>query len=120
MLLAAQIAQVLQIHRPTMLTDNKMLAKAVESKRTDSEYVHWNCRDSFAHVVAATSKLQAQVFHKRDLNGIAHSHQVLRKSTNSPTLGCTSSAHSAESCPVIYAFQTTFWLDFVIHTVHCC
>jgi hypothetical protein len=36
MLLAALAAQALHIHKPTMLTDNKNLAKAVACKKLDS------------------------------------------------------------------------------------
>jgi hypothetical protein len=123
MLLAALVAQALHIHKPTMLTDNKNLAKAVASKKLDSVHIHWNCRDTLADIFATASILHAQVFHiKRDLNDIAHNcaHQVLRSSPNAPTFGCTSSAHFSTPCPVIATLQNSVWQGFVINDVLCC
>jgi hypothetical protein len=37
-------SQQIKIDRPTFLTDNKLLAMAVASKKLDSTHIHWNCR----------------------------------------------------------------------------
>jgi ribonuclease HI len=123
MLLAAQIAEKSQISRPTMLTDNKLLAKAVASMKIDSVHMHWNTRDTLARILNTTSKLQARVFHiKRDLNGVAHKcvHQVLRNSLGPPLFGCSSLAHTTPSCLAISVLQDSEWPGFVIHDVQCC
>jgi ribonuclease HI len=123
MLLAAQIAEKFQLSRPTILTDNKLLAKAVASMKIDSVHMHWNTRDTLARILNTTSKLQARVFHiKRDLNGVAHkcAHQVLRNSLGPPLFGCSSSAHTTPSCLAISVLQDSEWPGFVIHDVQCC
>ena len=122
LLLATQFSEKLGIVKPTMLTDNKTLAKAVASRRLDTDHMHWNTRDILARILNSMSNLQAQVFHiKRNVNGVAHNcaHQVLTNSVGPPILSCSSSAHSSPSCPAISILQNVEWLGFVIHAVHC-
>jgi hypothetical protein len=122
MLLAVLLSEAFKISRPTLLTDNKLLAKAVADRKLDSDHIHWNARDSLANILNSTNRLQARVFHiKRDINEIAHNcaHKVLRNSQGPPILRCSSSAHASPSCPILSIFKHSEWQEFVIHDVQC-
>jgi hypothetical protein len=115
------VEEKLQISGPTILTNNKSRALAVESRKLDSEHMHWNSRDTLAKILNSTSKLQAQVFHiRREANCVAHNcaHQVLRSTLGPPILGCYSSAHNPSSCHVMSSLVHSDWTGFVIHAVN--
>jgi ribonuclease HI len=120
LLLAAEVAKKLRI---TILTDNNHLAKAVASRKLDSDHMHWDTRDTFAKILNSTSSLQATVFHiSREFNTIAHTcaHQVLSNSLSPPILACSSSAHAPHTCPVVSVLKHSEWTGFVIRNVQCC
>jgi hypothetical protein len=101
-----------RMYTPTLLTDNKLLAKAVASRRIDSKHMHWKTRHILAKILNSTSASQTQVFHiKRDLNGVAHNcaHQVFRTTLGPPIFSCSSSAHATPSCPAISLLQNCVW-----------
>lgn len=123
MQLATSVSEALHLTRPTFLTDNLSLAKAVADLKIDTHHLHWNCRNTLAMILNSFTKQQSQVFHiKRDLNGGAHNcaHKVLRRSLGSPILDCSSSAHTSPHCPAISSLIGIDWQGFVIHDVHCC
>uniref|UniRef100_A0ACD5YHZ6 Uncharacterized protein n=1 Tax=Avena sativa TaxID=4498 RepID=A0ACD5YHZ6_AVESA len=102
------------------MIDNSVLAKAVASKKLDTDLLHWNYRDTLAVILNSLTTLQAKVFHiSRNVNGIAHScaNQVLRYPLGSPIYECTSSAHSKPLCHVLSRIQISNWQGFVIHSV---
>lgn len=100
LVLAARIAQHLQLQQVTFLTDNLTLARAAADKKLASDKIHWEIRKDLANYLLASKGLQPQVYHiSRDLNGIAHSvaHQVLNSSTEH-VFCCSSSAHRNREC----------------------
>jgi hypothetical protein len=118
LLLAARLADLLRIHRPTFPTDNLSLAKIATSKTINHALLHWDSRHILADFFNTTSRLHAQVFHiRRDLNGVAHNcaHQVLRQDLRQPIFSCVCSAHA--TCPAISILQNSVRQDFVIHVV---
>lgn len=121
--LALQVAQALGVVNPTLLTDSKLLAMAMASKRIDSEFMHWSCRQSFAQALKIAGVSQAKVYHiKRQLNSLAHccAHQALKPSVGSSPFGCTSSVHKGIPCPVISSLSNLISDKFVIKDIHCC
>jgi hypothetical protein len=113
---------LLNINRPTFLTDNQILAKAAASWRLDHPLLHWNTRHTMASFFDISATLAPQVFHiKRDLNGVAHdcAHQVLRQSLSQPIFSCICPAHSSPTCPAISTLENFVCQDFVINAVWC-
>jgi ribonuclease HI len=122
LLLAAKLTKLLNINRPTFLTDNQILAKAAASRRLDHPLLHWNTRHTMASFFDISATLAPQVFHiKRDLNGVAHdcAHQVLRQSLSQPIFSCICPAHSSPTCPAISTLENFVCQDFVINAVWC-
>jgi ribonuclease HI len=122
LLLAAKLAEWLQIDKPTFLTDNQVLAKAAASRTIDHALLHWEARNILADFFNATHRSGAQVFHiRRDLNFVAHNcaHQVLRQDLSQPIYSCVRSAHANSPCPAISVLQNLVCQDFVIHAVLC-
>jgi ribonuclease HI len=122
LLLAAKLAEWLQIDKPTFLTDNQVLAKAAASRTIDHALLHWDARNILADFFNATRRSRAQVFHiRRDLNFVAHNcaHQVLRQDLSQPIYSCVCSAHANSPCPAISILQNLVCQDFVIHAVLC-
>ena len=95
LLLAARIAKILQVDRPTFLTDNQVLAKTAAARRIDHPLLHWNARSYLADFFKETMDSSPQVFHiSREVNGEAHNcpTQVFRPGLNQPIYRCTNSA----------------------------
>jgi hypothetical protein len=121
--LAILLSGIINIYRPTMLTDNSNLAKAVASRKIDCHLIHWNCRQDIAQILSMTAISQASIFHiNRNLNGVAHccARQALINPTKDASLTCSSAAHRASPCPIISALRNFIKPGFVILDIHCC
>jgi hypothetical protein len=121
LLLAAALVRILNITRPSYLSDNQILAKVAATRRLDHPLLRWDSRSAFADFLDATSQSSLQVFHiKRDLNRVAHNcaKQALRRCLEQPIF-CCSSAHVASQCPVISVLQSAMLQGFVLNVVFC-
>jgi ribonuclease HI len=122
MILALQVTQVIGVIDPTFLTDSKLLAMAMASKRIDADQMHWTCRHNFAQALNLANDIQAKVFHiKRQLNSLAHccAHQALKSISGSTPFGCTAPAHRSFPCPISSLLLNFNREGFVIKDVHC-
>jgi hypothetical protein len=80
--LAAKIANLLNIDRPTFLADNQVLAKVAASRRLDNPLLNWESRNTLATFFQDSTAIQ-QVYHiRRNSNEVAHNcaNQELRRS----------------------------------------
>ena len=121
LLLAAQVANRLNISQPTFLTDCLSLASFAASSKASDVAIPWAIRKILAEFFFFSSDLHAQVFHiSREINGIAHNmaQQVLRPNLG-PDICCFASAHRNGSCPVVSLLSNFQFQGFVIHAVHC-
>lgn len=121
LLLAAHIANLLNIGQVSFLTDNLTLARAAAQRSISLTKANWEIRKELAEYVLVTKKLQPKVFHiSRELNGVSHNcaHQVLNHFVE-PTFSCVNSAHRNKPCPVLQNLQHSNLEGFVIHTVNC-
>ena len=121
LLLAAQVANRLNISQPTFLTDCLSLASFAASSKASDVAIPWAIRKILAKFFFFSSDLHAQVFHiSREINGIAHNmaQQVLRPYLG-PDICCFASAHRNGSCPVVSLLSNFQFQGFVIHVVHC-
>jgi ribonuclease HI len=123
MLLAVMIAEKMNYKEPILYTDNILLAKAVNSNKIDSDFIHWNTRDTLAKILNSVRNMNARVYHVcRDKNKIAHNcaHKVQRNHSTVPILKCSATDHSFNSCPWLNRFSSMNWQEYVIHYVNCC
>lgn len=119
LLLAAAVAKILQVVRPSFLTDNLTLSKAAATRDVASHQVRWTIRKLLAEFFTITEGVHPQVFHiPRSLNGIAHNvaHQVLNSSIE-PVYRCVNSAHRGSICPVLSIISLSNIQGCVIHAV---
>lgn len=76
LLLATKVAEVLQIQRATILTDNAVLAAAAASQDLLNAPGHWTIRPQLADIASSSSFNATRIFHiPRSLNFKAH-HQA--------------------------------------------
>ena len=111
LLLAATLANLLQLQHVTFLTDNLTLAKAAAALKTADQQVPWEIRQHIAQYKLVSQELDPKIYHiKRDLNGVAHNcaHQALRQSQSGPIFSCSNSAHVYGDCPIA-----------ILHDVNC-
>lgn len=121
LLLAAKVSQLLQVDRPTFLTDNLSLARAAATRSVLADSTPWTIRPWLANFFRTTDSLHSQVFHiPRQINGVAHNvaHQVLSRNTE-PVFRCFGSAHRNMTCPVISLLSTVSLQGYVLHAVLC-
>ena len=122
LLLAAKLAKILQVDRPTFLTDNQVLAKTAAARKIDHPLLHWNTRACLAEFFRHTANSSIQVYHiSRNLNGEAHkcANQVTRMNLDQPYFKCTNSTHSLGPCPLLSTLQNVQFQDFVIRIALC-
>lgn len=121
LLLAAKVSLLLQVDRPTFLTDNISLARAAATRSVLADSTPWTIRPWLANFFRTTDSLHSQVFHiPREINGVAHNvaHQVLSRNTE-PVFSCFGSAHRNMTCPVISLLSTVSLQGYVLHAVLC-
>jgi hypothetical protein len=121
-LLAAKIANSLQIQQVTFLTDNLTLARAAASKRATDPHVPWEIREQIAIFMQSNRNIEEQVYHiRREVNSVAHNcaHQAIRQSQSRPILSCSNSAHQTGRCPVLLSLQIFSLQEIVLHVVNC-
>lgn len=123
LLLAINIAESLQIHQVTFLTDNLTLAKAAAATKIWDNEVPWELRKQIADYHKASRNLDGKIFHiKRDLNGIAHdcAKQAIRQDVSLPIFSCSNSAHlRLDNCPVASALSSSNFSGIVLQAVNC-
>jgi ribonuclease HI len=123
LILAAQLAEKLNIKQITFLTDCIVLAKAAAAPNISDKHVPWELRKQIADYKKESRNLEAKVYHiKRNLNGIAHdcAQQAIRQDPSTPIFSCNNSAHlRLGTCPTISSLQNFNPRDIVLHAVNC-
>uniref|UniRef100_A0ACD5ZE21 Uncharacterized protein n=1 Tax=Avena sativa TaxID=4498 RepID=A0ACD5ZE21_AVESA len=122
LLLAAKIANLLQIQHVTFLTDNMSVARAAATIKPTDQQVPWEIRQHIAQYKHVSKKLNPNIYHiKRNINGVAHNcaHQAIRRSQAGPIFSCSNSAHVNGACPIALALQNLFLQGIVLHAVNC-
>ena len=120
--LAAQLASILHIDRPTFLTDNQVLAKIAAARPIDHPLLHWKARECLGHFFRYTSSMSPQVYHiSRCFNGEAHrcATQALGLCLQQPIYRCSNPAHLLQACPLLAALQHVNLQDTVITAASC-
>lgn len=122
LLLAAIVVNHLGLHRPTFLTDNKVLATAAADRRSSLRRLNWDIRTTVSEFFQVSAAMEPNIFHiSRDINGVAHNcaKQALRDNQASPSFSCTNSSHGVHLCPIVARLQDLASQGFVIYGVLC-
>jgi hypothetical protein len=123
LLLAAQIAEKLNVDRPVFFNDNLTLVKAAAASRISDKQVPWELREQIEHYQKVSRNLDAKIFHiNRDLNGISHNcaKQATRQLHSLPIFSCKNSTHlKVGVCPVVSSLSNFHYKGIVLHVVHC-
>jgi hypothetical protein len=105
--LAAQIGKTLNAQEPNFLTDNLILAQALQRKDPTNHPGHWIIRPNLHQFIHHTQGIQARIYKiKRDVNNIAH--KLAQEAVKIQNLGActyTCTKHLSYQCPVIAAIS---------------
>ncbi|KAM3310069.1 hypothetical protein ACQJBY_031018 [Aegilops geniculata] len=121
MMLASQIAQLLNLQYATFLTDCATLASAVVSQDLILDPGHWIIRPQLAHIAGSSAFDITRVYHiNRGYNFCAHHHAKLAlKIQNTPyRFRCLGVGNEACLNAVVAALTTL--LNCTIVHVRCC
>uniref|UniRef100_A0ACD5WKA5 Uncharacterized protein n=1 Tax=Avena sativa TaxID=4498 RepID=A0ACD5WKA5_AVESA len=122
LLLAAAVAQNLNIQNPVFFSDCRNLTLAAAAPDERDQLVPWEIRKQINQFHRLIKHLGSQIFHiSREINGVAHccAHQARRSIGSLPTNSCRTLAHSKINCPIISSIRKMQDDGLVIMDVQC-